>query len=107
MNGFGSRLEVIVVDIVANRHDQILHVAKDAAAETLVGEAVEAEMHSRMARRFSLRRSTVLFEIRVSQKRGNACRDADRSDISIPQDVFGPCSQELPRQAAKPIETGH
>ena len=31
----------MVVNIIADRHDQILHVAKDAAAETLVGEVAE------------------------------------------------------------------
>ena len=34
----------MVVDIIANRHDQILHVAKDAAAKTLVGEVPEESL---------------------------------------------------------------
>ena len=35
----------MVVNIVPDRHDQILHVAKDAAAEALVCEVAEESLH--------------------------------------------------------------
>jgi hypothetical protein len=39
------RISVVVVDIVADRGDQFLHVMKDAAADSLVGEVAKEAFH--------------------------------------------------------------